>query len=84
MQVLGLQLIKELSEIAGITTNIETDHFEKDPNKWMDYYSVKFAELIVQECVSVCLKNQFTGTLLYNDGALSSAELIKSHFGVEE
>jgi hypothetical protein len=84
MQVLELQLIKELSEQAGITTNIDTDSFEKDPNKWVDYYSVKFAELIVQECVAVCLKNQFTGAPLYNDGALSSAELIKSRFGVEE
>jgi len=44
----------------------------------------EFAESIVNECVSVCLKNQFTGTLLYNEGALSSAELIKSRFGVEE
>jgi len=42
--------IKGLAEQAGITTNLDTDFFEKDPNKWVDYYSEKFAELIVKEC----------------------------------
>ena len=44
--------IKELAEQAGITTNLDTDFFEKDPNKWIDYFSEKFAELIVRECCS--------------------------------
>ena len=39
--------IKELVRQAGITTNLDTDFFEKDPNKWVDYFSEKFAELIV-------------------------------------
>jgi len=43
--------IRELAEQAGITTNLDTDYFEKDINKWVDYYSEKFAELIVQECI---------------------------------
>ncbi len=45
--------IKELAEQAGITTNLDTDYFEKDINKWVDYYSEKFAELIVLECMDV-------------------------------
>ena len=43
--------IKELVRQAGITTNLDTDFFEKDPNKWVDYFSEKFAELIVRECL---------------------------------
>ena len=41
--------IKELAEQAGITTNLDTDFFAKDPNKWVDYFSEKFAELIIRE-----------------------------------
>ena len=44
--------IKELVRQAGITTNLDTDFFEKDPNKWVDYFSEKFAELIVRECIN--------------------------------
>ena len=49
--------IKELAEQAGITTNFDTDYYEKDTNKWADYFSEKFAELIVSECVAQCEKN---------------------------
>ncbi len=45
--------IKLLAEQAGITTNLDTDYFEKDINKWVDYYSEKFAELIVQDCIDI-------------------------------
>lgn len=40
--------VKELAKQAGITTNIDTDYFEKDMNKWVDYFSEKFVELIKQ------------------------------------
>jgi len=66
--------IKQLAEQAGITTNLDTDYFEKDSNKWVDYYSDKFAELIVREC---CQK-------LENDGMVEVAMEMKQHFGVEE
>jgi hypothetical protein len=46
--------IKELDEQAGITTNLNTEYFEKDMNKWVEYFSEKFAELIVRECASTC------------------------------
>lgn len=49
--------IKELSEQAGITTNLNTDFFEKDFNKWLDYYSEKFAKLIIQECANYIREN---------------------------
>jgi hypothetical protein len=47
-------------------------------------FKTKFAELIVRECVDICMKNQYEGTPLYNNGSISSAEFIKQHFGVEK
>jgi hypothetical protein len=85
--------IRQLAEQAGITTNLDTDYFEKDINKWVDYYSEKFAELIVRECARVAratpapnfhehLKQQLGHTW---DMASSEAgrEIVK-HFGVEQ
>ena len=70
--------IKLLAEQAGITTNLDTDYYEKDMNKWVDYFSEKFAELIVQECAEQ-VKN-----LRVNDYGISGAEIIREHFGVKE
>jgi hypothetical protein len=44
----------------------------------------KFAELIILECVDVCMKNQFSGAENYNNGAVSSAEFIKERFGIDK
>ncbi len=65
--------IRELAEQAGITTNIDTDYFEKDINKWVDYYSQKFAELIVQECADIALREDH-----------EPSECILTHFGVKQ
>ena len=46
--------IRELAEQAGITTNLDTDYYEKDMNKWVDYFTEKFAELIIRECAELC------------------------------
>jgi hypothetical protein len=70
--------IKELAEQAGITTNLDTDYFEKDMNRWVDYYSEKFAELIVEECgvaLNTMLRDMISRGHAY--------DLIKQHFGVE-
>jgi hypothetical protein len=45
--------IRQLAEQAGITTNLDTDYFEKDINKWIDYYSEKFAELLVKDILVI-------------------------------
>ena len=66
--------LKQLAEQAGITTNIDTNYFEKDMNKWVDYFSEKFAELIVAECTKILAdNNEFRGCVI-----------ISKHFGVEE
>jgi hypothetical protein len=79
--------IKELAEQAGITTNLDTDYFEKDINKWVDYYSEKFAELIVKECADIAYKTSWDA-LFYGYGQavipLHLYNTIKQHFGVEE
>ena len=43
------QRIRELALQAGITTNLDTDYFEKDTNKWVDYFSEQLAKLNVQD-----------------------------------
>lgn len=75
--------IKLLADQAGISTNIETDYFsKKDMNKWVDYYSEKFAELIVEECLDI-LNDEDDGS---HDGrsVRIAAIRIKKLFGVEE
>jgi len=76
------ELIRELAEQAGITTNLDTDYFvENDMNKWVDYYSEKFAKLIVQECIRALLEwKREPFPFEPND----AANLIKEHFGVKE
>jgi hypothetical protein len=69
---------KRIFELAKQATQEFSPAFERD--KWQE----KFAELIVRECVNICMKNQFTGANYYNNGSVSSAEFIKEHFGVEE
>ncbi len=67
--------IRELAVQAGIATNLDTDYFEKDINKWIDYYSEKFAELIVRECVGIADEYDGVGSTIVSR--------IKQHFGVE-
>jgi hypothetical protein len=64
--------IRELAEQAGITTNLDTNYFEKDMNKWVDYFSEKFAGLIVRECAAIALREDH-----------EPSECILRHFGVE-
>ena len=68
--------IKELAKEAGITTNLNTDFFNKDANQWVDYFSEKFAELIIKECYDVLM----TGDRYRRD---YFADKILKHFGVE-
>ena len=82
------ELIKELAEQAGITTNLDTDYFERDMNKWVDYFSEKFAELIIKECVKFCEHESNDDEHdEYDMGMWVKAESIKAaiveHFGVK-
>lgn len=66
--------IRELAEPAGIATNINTDFFEKDSNKWVDYFAEKFADLIILEVVQH----------LTNKGLDHAREVIEKEFGVSQ
>jgi hypothetical protein len=71
--------IKELAEQAGITTNLDTDFYEKDMNKWVDYFSEKFAELIVRECT-----NMLPPDSIRDENGVHMFYVIRKHFGVSE
>jgi hypothetical protein len=73
--------IRELAEQAGITTNLETSYFERDSNKWMDYFAEKFAELIVRECADINFRHKIG---LSSDEDYDVRTTILKHFGVEE
>jgi len=68
--------IRELAEQAGISSNLDTDYYEKDMNKWVDYFSEKFAELIIQECIGVADHSNVTGKSIIG-------QRIKEHFEIE-
>jgi hypothetical protein len=68
--------IRQLAEQAGITTNLDTDYFERDMNKWVDYFAEKFAELIVRECANYITE--------YYPHSRYEAFYMKKHLGVEE
>jgi hypothetical protein len=48
----------------------------------IDKFNEKFAELIVKECMSLCLTS--VGTRDYNTGRIHCHDNIKKHFGVAE
>ena len=83
--------IKLLADHAKAYANQCTKDIDGDVSwHWMEYYTEKFAELIVQECVSVI--NTEAGEREDDDeyerawkmGTEFAVYQIKQHFGVEE
>ena len=69
--------IKQLCEQAKAYANESTKEFIGDePVVWMDYYTEKFAELIVRECADFIAAGEF--------GDPGAARELKKHFGIEE
>jgi hypothetical protein len=66
--------IKQLAEQAEIYAGDLIDQ-GADYNQYPRYYTEKFAELIVRECISA---------LDIDDGATHHSELLLEHFGVAE
>ena len=88
--------IKQLCEQAKAYATESTKDFTGDePVVWMDYYTEKFAELIVQECLGQ-VEEQYklisqdatmmsdTRWAYYVDCGVDSVVGIREHFGVEE
>ena len=77
--------IKELCERAKVYATECTKHFTGDePVVWMDYYTEKFAQLIIAhatECVRDVLRDE-DSDLTYT-AATQVQNRIKQYFGVE-
>ena len=67
--------IKQLADHAKAYANQCTKDIDGDVSwHWMDYYTEKFAELIVRDCAKIADIAE-----PYN-----SSDLIKNHFGIKE
>jgi len=72
--------IKQMCEHSkAYSTECTKDFTGDEPVEWMDYYTEKFAELIVRECAG--LINSMDHSSQYFPHV---ADAIKEHFGVEE
>ena len=69
--------LKQLCEQAKAYATESTKDFTGDePVVWMDYYTERFAELIVRECIKQARKDE-------NGPAYEAVGRIAEHFGVE-
>ena len=77
--------IKELAEQAKAYAIESTKHFTGDePVVWMNYYTEKFAELIVQECIATVQKRYMGDNNREDMEVRRCVADMKKHFGVEE
>ena len=68
--------IKQLCEQAKVYATESTKNFTGDePVVWMDYYTEKFAQLIVRECADFVSAGEF--------GDSGTAKQLIEHFGVD-
>lgn len=75
-----IRLLAEQSGMNAIEPVMDFDRKETHWNGWASAME-KFAELIVQECITQCEKNKDHEWL--GSGSKLSAFNIKEHFGVE-
>ena len=76
--------IRLLAEHAGIATNLDTDYFERDITKWVNYYSEKFSKLLLEEFIEALEESNGTHSETSEYGLSILVSDIKRHFGVEE
>ena len=76
--------IRLLAEHAGIATNLDTDYFERDITKWVNYYSEKFSKLLLDEFIEALEESNGTHSETSEYGLSILVGDIKRHFGVEE
>jgi len=84
---------ERIKEIMGDATLDADSYFDRDCAAWRQIYNEKFAELIIQECISILMKPEYAMNHPeqlsdYNrgwvNGRLLGIEHIKQHFGVEK
>jgi hypothetical protein len=69
---------ERIRELEGDANDYADAHWERKCPQWHQFYTEKFAELIVRECAWLVNENDIS--LPYG----TFGELIKQHFGVEE
>lgn len=77
---------KDLAEEAGFI-RFKPDEDPWTPIDWSCDYTLElevYSKLLIQKCIDICMKNQFSGADHFNNGSVSSAELIKQHFGIDK
>ena len=68
------KLINELAQKAE-------DYADDTDLPWLATYTEKFADLLIKECVKVCLEQRNPANLNYKPSE-QFAEAVKQHFGV--
>ena len=77
--------IQKLADHAKAYANQCTKDIDGDVSwHWMDYYTEKFAELIVRECIAICKDIDGEDNIDARSGRQDCAVEIQEHFGVEE
>ena len=76
--------LKQLCEQAKAYATESTKDFTGDELVvWMDYYTEKFAELIVKECIAICQDIDGEDNIDAKSGRQDCAVEIQEHFGVD-
>jgi hypothetical protein len=74
------ELITELAEHANYLATEKEFPYDED---WFYLYNRIYAELIVKECVKVCLDQRNPGNLNYKPSEMF-ADALKLHFGMSD
>ena len=76
--------IKQMCEHSkAYSTECTKDFTGDEPVEWMDYYTEKFAELIVQECIDIIAPYSVRMSKP-GEQYLHPIQEIKEHFGVQK
>jgi hypothetical protein len=70
---------ERIRELEGDANDYADAHWERKCPQWHEFYTEKFAELIIKECVEIC-----DNTISDLDGWYAACKQIREHFGVEE
>ena len=73
---------ERIQELANKATSYCDTLDVADQTIYQDIWKREFAELIVKECLDMCLTKVGNGD--YNRGRMDCHDNIKEHFGVEE
>ena len=77
--------IKLLADHAKAYANQCTKDIDGDVSwHWMEYYTEKFAELIVQECIEAIQNESMNSDDDWERGLRIAEGAMQKHFGVEE